>query len=59
MGAGHSLFLVDSDSDAAKDAPVYAAFQEIDDKVPAKEAAGAAGKKRKGGAGTAKGRAKK
>lgn len=59
MGAGHSLFLVDSESDAVKNAPVYAAFQEIDNKVPATKESGAAGKKRGRPAGGAKGRPKK
>ena len=60
MGAGHSLFLVDPESDAVKNAPTYAAFQEIDDKVPtAKEAPGGAGKKRgRPAGGAAKGRKK-
>lgn len=34
MGQGHSLFLVDSESDAVKNAPVHSAKKPIDDKAP-------------------------
>lgn len=59
MGQGHSLFLVDSNSEQVKNAPIHEAIEPIDDKAPSNAAAPASGTKRKAGGKPRGGKAKR
>lgn len=58
MGVGHSLFLVDADSEVVKKAPVHAAVHDVDESAPS-SAPAAGGKRAGGGGGGSKSKKKK